>query len=100
MILLAGYVSSIFQDFQSYLRTEVDLVQDDVRLVLEEYNSNFFTCKLETGIYTFKDLSEAILRILRPEYEGYHNAIDIDIDDITMKTKLVVRPGVIPIRFD
>ena len=33
----ARYTSSIFQDFESYLRTEVDLVEDDIRLVLNEY---------------------------------------------------------------
>ena len=37
MKILAGYVSSVFQDFESYLRTEVDLVQDDVKLVLNEF---------------------------------------------------------------
>ena len=33
MITLAGYTSSVFQDFESYLRTEVELVEDDIRLV-------------------------------------------------------------------
>ena len=36
MVILAGYISSIFQNFGSYLRTEVDLVQDDIRLVLDK----------------------------------------------------------------
>ena len=57
MKILAGYVSSVFQDFESYIRTEVDLVEDDVKLVLDEYNSSFITYKLEPGIYTFKDIS-------------------------------------------
>ena len=30
------YVNTIFQDFVSFLRTEVDLVEDDVRLALDE----------------------------------------------------------------
>ena len=55
---------------------------------------------LEPGVYTFKEISEALLKILQPEYEGYHNAIDIEFDDITMKSKLVVRPGIIANRFD
>ena len=38
MKILAGYTSSVFQDFESYLRTEVDLVEDDIKLVLDEYN--------------------------------------------------------------
>ena len=90
---LAVYNRSIFQDFESFVRTAVDLVEDDIRLVLDEYNSNFITYELEPGIYTFKDLSEALLKILQPEYERYDDAIDIVFDDVTMKTELVVRPG-------
>ena len=36
---VAGYVSSVFHDFESYLRTEVDLIEDDIELVLDEYKS-------------------------------------------------------------
>ena len=89
--ILAGYTNSVFQDFESFRRTQIDLIEDDLKLVLDEYNSSFITYELEPGIYTFKDISEALLKILQPEYEGYHNAIDIEYDDITMKTKLVVR---------
>ena len=95
--ILAGYVSSVFQDFESYLRTEVDLVQDDVKLVLDEYNSSFVTYELDPGIYTFKDISEALFNILQSEYPGPNN---VEYDDITMKTKLVVNIGIIAIRFD
>ena len=100
MNILVGYVSSVFQDFESYLRTEVDLLQDDVKLVLDEYNSSFNTCKLEPGIYTFKDISEALFNILQSEYPGPSNVIDIDHNDITMKTEMVVKSGIIAIRFD
>ena len=100
MKILAGYTSSVFQDFESSLRTEVDLVQDNIKLVLDEYNSSFVTYELDPGIYTFKDISEALLKILQPEHNGYHNAIDIEYDDITMKTKLDVRSGIIAKRFD
>ena len=100
MKILAGYVSFVFQDFESYLRTEVDLVEDDVKLVLDEYNSSFITYELDQGIYTFKDISEALFNILQSEYPGPSNVIDIEYDDITRKTKLVVRSGIIAIRFD
>ena len=100
MLILSGYTKSIFQDFESFLRTEVHLVEDDIRVVLDEYNSSFITSKISPGIYTFKDISEAPSRSLQSEYEGRHNAIDIEFDDTTMKTKLVVRPGFIAIRFD
>ena len=65
--ILAVYNRSIFRDFESFLRTVVDLVEDDIRLILDEYNSSFITYELEPGFYTFKDLSEALLKILQPE---------------------------------
>ena len=100
MRILSIYIDCAFQDFQSFLRTEIDLVEDDIKLVLNDYISCFITYKLTPGIYTFKDISEALLKIFQPEYESYHNAIDIEYDNITMRTKLVVRPGIISIRFD
>ena len=36
MNILAGYFRSMFQDFESYLRTEVDLVNDDIRVILDK----------------------------------------------------------------
>ena len=99
MNIVAGFVSSVFQDFESYLRTEVDLAEDDIKLVLGEYNSSFVTHELEPGIYTFKDLSEALFKILQPEYPEPSIAIVIEFDDITRITKLVVRSGIVAIRF-
>ena len=100
MNILAIYTSSVFQDFESFLRTQIDLVEDDIKLVLDEYNSNFITYELEPGIYTFKDISEALFNIIQFEYPGPSNVIDIEYDDITMKTKLDVKAGIRAIRFD
>ena len=100
MPILATFNSSIFHDFESFLRTEIDLVEDQFRLVLDEYISNFITYELEPGIYSFKDISEAPFNNLKPEYELFNKSVDIEFDDITMKTKLVVRSGIIVIRFD
>ena len=100
MNILARYTSSVFQDFESFLRTQIDLIEDDVKLVLDEYSSSFITYELEPGIYTFKDISEALLNILQIEYPGPSNVINIEFDDITRKTKLVVNIGIIAIRFD
>ena len=97
---LARYTSSVFQDFESYLRTEVDLVEDDVKLVLDEYNSSLITYEIELGIYTYKDLSEALFYILPSEYPASNSEILIRLGAITRKTKLVVRPGIIAIGFD
>ena len=100
MNILAFYTSSVFQDFESFLRTQIDLVEDDIKLVLDEYNSNFVTYELDPGIYNFKDISEVLFNILQSEYPGSSNVIDIVYDDISMKTKLIVRDGIIVIRFN
>ena len=100
MNIVAGYVSSVFQDFESYLRTKIHLIEDDIKLVLDEYNSSFITYEISPGIYTFKDISEALFNILQSEYPGPSNVIDIEFDDITMKTKLEVKSANIDIRFD
>ena len=85
MNIFSNCTSSVFQDFESFLRTQIDLVEDDIKLVLDEYNSSFFTYELDPGIYTFKDFSEALFNILQSEYPGPSNVIDIEYDDITMK---------------
>ena len=102
MNILAIYTSSVFQDFESFLRTQIDLVEDDIKLVLDEYNynSNFVTYKLERGIYSYRDMAEALYYILQSEYPSSGSEILIRLDDITRKTKLVVRSGIIAIRFD
>ena len=43
MKILSIYTSSVFQDFESFLRTQIDRIEDDVKLVLDEYNSSFVT---------------------------------------------------------
>ena len=100
MNILSIYTSSKFQDFESFLRTQIDLVEDDIKLVLDEYNSIFMTFKFTPGLYTFKDLSEALFNILQLEYPETNSEIVIEFDDITRKTKLIVRSGILAIRFD
>ena len=41
-----GYARSLFEDFESYLRIVVGLNKDDIRLILKQYNANFFTYEL------------------------------------------------------
>ena len=100
MNILAFYTNSSFQDFESFLRTQIDLVEDDIKLVLDEYNSSFITYELDPGIYTFKDISEALYSILQSDCPGDCNVIVIEYDDTNMKTKLDVKSGIIAIRFD
>ena len=76
------------------------MVEDDIKLVLGEYNSSFITYELTTGIYTFKDLSETLLKFHQRKFQCYHNAMDTEFDDITRGTKLFVRPSIRAIKFD
>ena len=100
MNILAIYTRSVFQDFESFLRTQIDLIENDNKLVLDEYNSNFITYENSPCFYTFKDISKALFNILQSEYPGSSNTIVIEFDDITRKTKLGVKEGIIAIRFD
>ena len=86
MNIFASCDRYIFQDFESSMRTEVDLVQDDIRLVLDNYNSSFITYEIKQGIYIFEDLSEVFLKSLQLEFGGVDNAIDIEFDEISMRT--------------
>ena len=99
MNILAGFTSSLFENHESYIETDVDLVADDIRLVSDKYISSLITSEITQGIYIF-GLSEDLLRNLQLDFDGVDNAIYIEFDDISMKSKLVVRPGFRAIRFD
>ena len=100
MNILAIFTSSVFQDFESFLRTQIDLVEDDIKLVLDEYNSSFVTYELEPRIYSYEEISEALFYILQSEYPQSNSEILIRLDVVTRKTKLVVNSGIIAVRFD
>ena len=100
MNILAIYTRSVFQDFESFLRTQIDLIEDNIKLVLDEYNSSFITYELEPGIYSYREISEALFYILQSEYPQSNSEILIRLDDFNRKTKLVVNSGIIAIRFD
>ena len=86
MNIIAIYTSSVYQDFESFLRTQIDLIEDDVKLVLDEYNSSFITYELEPGIYSYRDISEALFYILQSEYPQSGSEILIRLDNVTRKT--------------
>ena len=100
MKILAIYTSSVFQDFESFLRTQIDLIEDDVKLVLDKYISSFITYELEPGIYSYREISEALFYLHQSENPSSGSEILIRLDDITRKTKMVVNSGIIAIRFD
>ena len=80
-----GYARPLFRDYESYLRIVVGLDEDDIQLILKQYNSNFVTFELSPGIYTIKDISEAVYT--RGDHEG---TLKVECDDISMRIKLIL----------
>ena len=86
MILLLGYSASPFRDFESYLRLVIGLDEEDIQLILKEYNSHFITYELTPGIYTIQDISDAI-----QTFSGHQEIIQLEYDDISMRTTIVLK---------
>ena len=72
-------------NFESSLRTEAELVENVVRLVLHILTSNFSTDETMPSKYNFKDISEYLLKKLQSEFEGVNNTVDFEFDDISNK---------------
>ena len=85
-ILLLNYSRSQFRDFESCLRIRVGLDEEDIQLILKEYKSHFITYQLSPGIYTIKDISDAI-----HTFSGHSEDIEIEYNDISMKTKILLK---------
>ena len=84
MRILAIDVNSIFQDFESVLRTEVDLVEDDIKLVLDD-TFQVLSLMNYNRVFIF---SKIFLRVSL----GFFN---LNMKDITMQLifKLITLPG-------
>ena len=85
-ILLLNYSRSQFRDTESYLRIRVGLDEEDIQLILKEYNSHFITYELTPGIYTIQDISEAV-----HTFSGHSEIIEIEYNDISMKNKIILK---------
>ena len=83
VILLKGYARSAFRAFESYRRNVVGLDEDDIQLILKQYNANFVTYELDPGNYTIEDLQEAVYPL--GDHEG---TLQITYDDLNKKTSL------------
>ena len=57
--LLNGFIQSVFQDFESYLRTK-RVSKDDFELILKQYFSKVITYEIAPGICSNKDFSDAL----------------------------------------
>ena len=84
-MLLLGYVRSPFRNFESYLRIVVGLDEDDIQLILKQYNSHFVTYELDPGTYTIQDLQQPVHPL--GDHEG---TLKNEYDDISTKTKLIL----------
>ena len=85
-ILLINYSRSHFRDFESYLRIRVGLDEEDIQLILKKYNSHFITYELSPGIYTMQDISDTV-----HTFSGHSDIIEIEYDDISMKTTIILK---------
>ena len=98
------------RDCESYLRTFSLLDENDIQLILKQTNSKLSTYEFPPGVYTFKDLSEVFsrgfkheleLRKLRPIHkDDKHDSILNESDNVTLITKLILRPDIKVLRFD
>ena len=85
IILLTGYARFLFRDFESYLRIVVGLEEDDIQLILKQYNEKFITYELDPGNYTIEDLQKAVYPL--GDHEG---TLQIEYDDLNKKVKLIL----------
>ena len=80
-----GYARSLFRDFESYLRIVVGSEEDNIRLILKQYNEKFITYELDPGNYTIEDLKKAVYPL--GDHEG---TLQIAYDDLDKKVKLIL----------
>ena len=84
-ILLTGYANSSFRDFESYLRIFVGLEEDDIQLILKQYNEKFVTYELDPGNYTIEDIQKAVY------FLGDHeNTLQIEYDELNKRVKHIL----------
>ena len=84
-VLLMGYARSLFRDFENYLRIVIGFDEDDIRLILEQYNKKFVTYELDPGNYTIEDVQKSVFPLV--DHEG---TLQIEYDDLNEKTKLIL----------
>ena len=84
-ILLTGYAESSFRDFESYLRITIGLEEDNIQLILKQYNENFVSYELDPGNYTIEDFQKAVYSL--GDHEG---TLQIEYDDLNKKVKLIL----------
>ena len=84
-ILLTGYANSSFKDFETYLRIIIGLEEDDIQLILKQYNEKFVTYELDPGNHTIEDIQKAVYPL-----GGQKGTLQIEYDDLNKKVKLIL----------
>ena len=84
-ILLTGYINSSFRDFESYLRIFVGLEDENIRLILKQYNEKFVTYELDPGNYSVEDLQKAVY-----PFGDHENTLQIEYDELNKRVKLIL----------
>ena len=84
-ILLTGYANSSFRDFESFLRIIIDLEENDIQLILKQYNEKFVSYELDPGNYTVEDIQKAVYLL-----GGHKGTLQIEYDDSHKKVKLIL----------
>ena len=64
----------------------IGLDEEDIQLILKEYNSHFITYELTPGIYTIQETSDVI-----QTFSGHEETIQLEYDDISMRTTFVLK---------
>ena len=85
IILLTGYINSSFRDFESYLRIMVGLEEDNIQLILKQYNEKFITYDIDPGNYNIEDIQKAVYPL-----GDHENTLQIEYDDLNKKVKLIL----------
>ena len=87
MTILSSYNRSLFQDFESYLRTETDLVEDDIRLVSDENKSSFITYELEPVFKLSKIFQKLLVTLLNQEMGSLTTQLILNLMTLPGKLK-------------
>ena len=103
-------MNSSFRDFESNLRMFSPLDENDIQSILKQYNSNFTTYKIPSGVYLFKDLSEVLSRGFKNELKFRNvqpnhkhdksDSIIIESDNDTLITTLISGYEIKLLKFD
>ena len=79
-----GFARSAFRGFESYLRIVVGLDQDDIQLLLQQFNSIFITYEIPPSSCSIKDVSDVVYTM--GDYEG---TLQIENHENFLKTQLI-----------